>query len=245
MKNGSNENSPRAKRFYESVATEATGGNWRILLDGRVVKTPKRAELLLPAGALAEAVAAEWRAQGPQIDPRSMPLTKLANTALDAVTPKLAAVAEDVLSFAASDHICYRATTPESLVERQSACWDPLLAWAQQHYGARLIATAGIMPVEQPRESLALLRDALARFDPFALTALHVMTTLTGSAVLVLAHGAGRLSLEECWAAAHIDEDYQTGLWGEDAEARRRRDVRFADMRAASEFFRLSRPPER
>jgi chaperone required for assembly of F1-ATPase len=241
MKNGSNETGVRAKRFYEAVATEATAGGWRILLDGRVVKTPKRAELLLPVAALADAVAAEWRAQGPQIDPPSMPLTKLSNTAIDAVTPNLPAVAEDALSFAARDLICYRAKAPESLVGLQAACWDPLLAWAEQHHGARLIATEGIMPVDQPPDSLAALAAALARFDPFALTGLHVMTTLTGSAVLALAHVAGRLSLEECWAAAHVDEDYQVEHWGEDADARKRRDLRFADMRAASEFFRLSR----
>jgi len=241
MKNGSNESGARPKRFYEAVAAEATSGGWRILLDGRVVKTPKRGELLLPVPALAEAVATEWRAQGPQIDPPSMPLTKLANTAIDAVTLNLAAVAEDVLSFAARDLLCYRATAPESLAGRQAACWDPLLSWAEQHYGARLIATAGIMPVDQPPESLAALRAAVARLDPFALTALHLMTTLTGSAVLPLAHLAGRLSLEEGWAAAHIEEDYQIGHWGEDAEARKRRELRFADMHAASEFFRLSR----
>lgn len=242
MKNGSNETGARPKRFYEAVATEATAGGWRILLDGRVVKTPKRAELLLPAAPLAEVVAAEWSGQGAQIDPASMPLTKLSNTAIDAVTPNRAAVAEDVMSFAARDLICYRAKAPESLVEGQSACWDPLLAWAEQHHGARLIVAEGIMPVDQPAESLAALAAALARFDAFALTALHLMTTLTGSAVLVLAHVAGRLSLEECWAAAHVDEDYQIGHWGEDADARKRRALRFADFRAASEFFRLSRP---
>jgi chaperone required for assembly of F1-ATPase len=240
MKNGSNETGPLAKRFYAAVSPEATGAGWRILLDGRVVKTPKRAELLLPTLALAEAVAEEWRAQGAQIAPASMPLTKLANTALDAVAANLAAVAEDVRGFAGRDLICYRASTPESLVERQRAAWDPLLVWTEQHYGARLIATEGVMPLDQPPASLAALHVVLARFDAFALTGLHIMTTLTGSAVLALAHAAGRLSLEECWAAAHIDEDFQVGIWGEDAEAGRRRTLRFAEMRAASEFFRLS-----
>ena len=241
MKNGSNEAGDGAKRFYEAVATEATGGGWRILLDGRVVKTPKRAELLLPTAPLADAVAAEWRAQGPQIDPASMPLTKLANTAIDGVTPNLGAVAEDVLAFAARDQICYRAKAPESLVERQSRCWDTLLAWAEQNFGAKLITAEGIMPVDQPPESVAALGAVLMRFDPFALTALHVMTVLTGSAVLALAHALGRLSLEECWGAAHVDEDFQASHWGEDAEAQKRRELRLADMRAASEFFRLSR----
>lgn len=241
MNNGSNETGPRPKRFYAAVATEATSSGWRILLDGRIVKTPKRAELVLPAAALAEAVAGEWRSQGAQIDPASMPLTKLANTAIDAVTPNLAAVAEDMLSFAARDLICYRAKAPETLVERQAECWDPLLAWAELHHGAKLVATQGIMPVDQPQASLAALATALARFDPFALTALHLMTTLTASAVLALAHVSGRLSLEACWAAAHVDEDYQISHWGEDADARKRRGLRFADMNVASAFFRLSR----
>lgn len=241
MKNGSNETGARAKRFYQVVATEATADGWRILLDGRVVKTPRRAELLLPTAALAEALAGEWRTQGAQIDPASMLLTKLSNTAIDAVTPNLAAVAENVLSFAARDLICYRAQAPESLVEFQSTCWDPLLAWAEQHYRARLTATEGIMPVDQPPASLAALATSLARLDPFALTSLHVMTTLTGSAILALAHIEGRLSLEKSWAAAHVDEDYQIGHWGEDADARKRRALRFADFTGASEFFRLSR----
>jgi chaperone required for assembly of F1-ATPase len=241
MKNGSETAPPAAQRFYKSVAPEATGQGWRILLDGRVVKTPNRAELLLPTAALAEAVAAEWDAQGARVDPASMPLTKLANTAIDAVAPNLVAVAEDVLGFAGRDLICYRAELPESLIERQAASWDPLIAWAEEHYGARLVATEGIMPLDQPPQSLSALRTALTCLDPFALAAVHVMTSLTGSAVLALAHAAGRLSLEETWGAAHIDEDFQTSQWGEDEEARRRRATRFAEMSAASAFLRLSR----
>jgi chaperone required for assembly of F1-ATPase len=240
MKNGSNETGAAPKRFYDDVAANPVPGGWRILLDGRAVKTPQRAELVLPAAALADAVAEEWRAQSAQINPASMPLTKLANSAIDAVSANLASVADDVLSFAARDLICYRISAPESLAERQSASWDPLLAWAEQSYDARLIATVGIIPVDQPPESLAALRAAVARLGPFELAALHVMTTLTGSAVLALAQGAGRLSPEACWAAAHVDEDYQSSHWGEDAEARKRRELRFADMRAAAAFFRLS-----
>jgi chaperone required for assembly of F1-ATPase len=240
MKNGSNETGTAPKRFYEAVATDLIAGGWRILLDGKPVKTPQRAELVLPTAALADAVAEEWRAQSAQINPASMPLTKLANTAIDAVAPNLASVAEDVLSFAARDLICYRVSAPESLAERQSASWDPLLAWAEQRFDARFIPTVGIMPVDQLPESLSALRASIANLGPFELAALHVMTTLTGSAVLALAQGAGRLSLQECWAAAHVDEDYQSSHWGEDAEARKRRELRFADMRAAAEFFRLS-----
>lgn len=241
MKNGSHLNAVGPRRFYATVSAEAGPGGWRILLDGRSVKTPRRADLVLPTLALADAIAREWRAQAAEIDPATMPITKLANTALDAVAPNHAAVAEDVLAFAARDLLCYRAASPKSLAERQSAAWDPLLAWAEQHYGARLIWGEGVMPLDQPRASLAALRTAATCFDSFGLTALHVMTTLTGSALIALAHSAGRLTLEDAWAAAHIDEDFQIGEWGEDGEARRRRDARFSEMQAASDFLRLSR----
>jgi chaperone required for assembly of F1-ATPase len=229
------------KRFYADVSTEAAPGGWRILLDGRTVKTPMRAELILPTRPLAEAIAEEWRRQGERIDPRSMPLTKLANSALDAVTADTEAVAGDVLNFAGRDLLCYRAASPRELAERQRLSWDPLLQWAAEHYGARLVMTEGVMPVDQPRESIAALRTACTCLDGFGLTALHVMTALTGSAVLALAHMGGRLSLEDAWAGAHVDEDFQMEQWGEDYEAKRRREGRFAEMRAASDFFRLSR----
>ncbi|WP_088345102.1 MULTISPECIES: ATP12 family protein [Rhodomicrobium] len=242
MKNGTHSNAETGSRFYKDVATgAAASGGWRILLDGRPVRTPGRAELVLPTLALAEAIAEEWRAQGARIDPHSMPLTKLANTAIDAVAPNLDAVAEDVVAFAGRDLTCYRAGSPETLVARQEAAWDPLLAWAETHHGARLVPVEGVMPLEQPTASLAAMRTAVGGFEAFPLTALHVMTALTGSAVIALAHAAGRLSLDESWAAAHVDEDFQAGHWGEDAEAKARRDARFADMRAASEFLRLSR----
>lgn len=241
MRNGQDTPSPKPKRFYTNVTAEDRPNGWRILLDGRTVKTPARADLLLPSRPLAEAVAEEWRQQGDEIDPGSMPLTKLANTALDAVSANSDSVAEDILSFAARDLICYRAERPQSLTERQKLYWDPLLSWADQHYGVQLITTEGVMPVDQPADSLATLRAACKSFDAFALTALHVMTALTGSAVLALAHMSGRLTLEDSWAAAHVDEDFQIESWGEDYEAKKRRDLRFAEMRAASQFFHLSR----
>lgn len=241
MKNGSETAPQRPRRFYREVSTGSAPGGSRILLDDRSVKTPLRAELVLPTHGLAEAVAEEWRRQGDTVDPAAMPLTKLANTAIDAVAPNSAAVAEDVVSYAGRDLLCYRASQPSTLAERQRLAWDPLIEWARDHYGASLVLTEGVMPVDQPPQSLAALRTACHCLDPFGLAALHVMTTLTGSAVLAFAHAAGRLSLEESWAAAHLDEDYQWDRWGEDADARVRREVRFAEMRAASEFFRLSR----
>jgi len=234
------------KRFYAEVSVDDAPEGWRILLDGRTVKTPKKSDLALPSRPLAEAVAEEWRRQGDEIVLASMRMTKLANTAVDAVAPNSLAVAEDVVSYARRDLLCYRAERPDSLKERQKIYWDPLLEWADEYYGARLTVTEGVMPVDQPENSIAALRTACACLDPYGLTALHVMTSLTGSAVLALAHVTQRLSLEDCWSAAHVDEDYQIESWGEDAEAQARREARFEEMHAASEFFQLSRqhPPE-
>jgi chaperone required for assembly of F1-ATPase len=242
MKNGKDERRQPARRFYTEVTVGEAPQGWRILLDGRPVKTPQRTELVLPTVPLAEAIAEEWRAQGAELHLASMRLTKLANTAIDAVRPNADAVVEDIAAFARRDLICYRADAPHRLVERQRQLWDPVLAWVRDAYGAPLTATEGVMPIEQPAGSLAALRAAVAEFDLFGLTALHVITTLLGSAVLALAHVSDRLSLDETWTAAHVDEDFQIENWGADEEAGTRREARLAEMRAASSFFHLSRP---
>ena len=241
MKNGSSTSPALPKRFYQSVTVEAAGGGWRVLLDGRAVKTPKRLALALPTQALAQAVAAEWEAQSGVINPASMPLTKLVNSALDGVTGREEAVRDEITAYAGNDLLCYRAGQPEALAHLQRQAWDPLLAWVRERFDAHLVTTVGIMPVAQAPEAVAKLAGAIAGFDAFALAACHVMTTLTGSALLALAHMHGRLTLEDAWTAAHIDEDFQISRWGEDAEAKKRRDLRLAEMRAASAFFRLSR----
>lgn len=247
MKNGldshTNGDGSEPTRFYKDVTTaEEENEGWRILLDGRPVKTPNRNDLLIPTHALAEAIADEWRAQIGRIVPETMPLTKLANTAVDAVAPNATEVAENVLSFAGRDLICYRAAGPETLIERQKAQWDPMIEWAEDYYGAHLNVTKGVMPIEQPDDSLAALRTACLCHEPFSLTALQVITSLTGSAVLALAHIAGRMTLDESWAAAHVDEDFQTEEWGSDEEAARRRKSRYEEMRSASRFYALSQP---
>jgi chaperone required for assembly of F1-ATPase len=243
MKNGNGSEAPKEapKRFYQAVSIASTDEGWQVLLDGRGVKTPKRLALLLPAKALAEAIAAEWDAQVGSINPRSMPLTKLANSTLDGVIGREEAVAGEIVAYAGSDLLLYRAERPESLVERQRERWDPLLAWARERLGAHLTPTAGIIHVAQPEEAVAKLREAVAALDAFALAAANVMTTLTGSAVLALAHIHGRLTLEETWDAAHLDEDFQIARWGEDAEASARRQARRAEMAAASRFYHASR----
>ncbi len=228
------------KRFYKSVTVAPGEGQaFRILLDGRAARTPAKAELAVPTQALAEAVAAEWEAQRGHIDAATMPLTRLVNAAIDGVTPRLVQVRADIAAFAANDLVCYRADAPDPLVARQSAQWDPVLAWAREELGARFEVATGLMPVAQPEDAVAAVAALLEDLDPFRLAALHVMTTLTGSALLTLAHTRGALTVEAAWAAAHVDEDFQVSQWGEDAEATRRRARRWAEMQAASRLLAL------
>lgn len=229
----------RIKRFYQHATVEAEPTGFSIRLDGRPVKTPGKRPLALPSQSLAQAVAGEWAAQQTHIDPESMPLTKMANTAIDAVTGMEAEVAADMAAFAGTDLLCYRAAHPLELVERQQAGWDPLLAWAGEALGIELRTATGIMPVTQDAEALEEARRQAEGFDALHLTPLHVMTTLTGSMILALAHAHGRLDAHEAWALAHIDEDWQWSLWGTDEEATARRAKRWAEMDAASRFFKL------
>jgi chaperone required for assembly of F1-ATPase len=254
VRNGGNRPEKRSaaglpKRFYKAVAVAragpATGSAhdenrpYRILLDGKPVRTPAKRELALPTRALAEAIAAEWEAQGGRIDPATMPLTRLANSAIDGVAPRQAQVRADIAKYAGSDLVCYRAEQPAQLVARQAAAWDPILAWAREALGAPLIVATGIMPVAQPRTAVAAIEASLEQYDPFVLAAMHVMTTLMGSALLAIAHANGRISAEAAWAAAHVDEDFQISQWGEDSEAKARRERRWAEMVAASRLLAL------
>lgn len=231
------------KRFYKKVAIKDEGeGRAALLLDGKTVRTPGKAALILPARDLAEAVAGEWRAQGDRIDPLTMPLTKLANSAIDGVAGREQAVIDDIMSHAASDLLCYRAPGPQGLVDAQTKNWDKVLAWARETIGAPLMLGEGVVHVAQPQASLDRLRQTLAGRDAFSLAALHVMTALSGSALLALAVALGRLSPEEAWDAAHVDEDWQIGQWGEDAEAAKRRENRRRDFAAAAQMLSLLNP---
>jgi chaperone required for assembly of F1-ATPase len=232
---------PLPQRFYKVAGTECTPEGFALVLDGRPARTPARHPLRLPTEAMAEAVAAEWAEQGVEIDPATMPLTRLANSAIDGVTSRRVEVIADMAAFAASDLVCYRADGPAALVARQAAAWDPVLAWAHERLGVDLRVATGVMPVAQPADTVARVAQALEPRSDFELAALHVMTTLMGSVVLALAHGEGRLSLEAVWAAAHVDEDWQISQWGEDAEAATRRTRRFAEMVSASRLLDLLR----
>jgi chaperone required for assembly of F1-ATPase len=232
----------RPKRFYRAVTVGGEAPAFRVLLDGKPTRTPAKRELGVPSRALAEALAAEWDVQGERIDPASMPLTRLVNSAIDGVTGRENEVRADIAKYAAGDLLCYRAEGPAELARRQAEAWDPVLAWAREAVGARLVLGQGIVPVAQPQATLAAVERALADLDAFSLVAHHVMTTLTGSALLALAHAHNRLTAEEAWTAAHVDEDWQISQWGEDAEAKARRDRRWTEMQAASRLLGLLAP---
>ena len=222
------------KRFYKEVGTRPADDGFQIVLDGRPVRTPKRRPLAVPDAELAEVVAAEWEAQETEINPARMPMTCLLNSAIDGVADMPDAVAADITAFAGTDMLCYRAGTPDELVARQRAVWDPILAWAESTLGARFVLAEGVMPVTQSETAVTAVRSRMPTGDPFALAALHSLTTLTGSVLIALAVRDGALSVDEAWAAAHVDEDWNISLWGEDAEAMRRRARREAEMRTAA-----------
>jgi chaperone required for assembly of F1-ATPase len=226
---------PLPKRFYKAVSVEPDGEVFGVRLDGKPVRTPGKALLALPNAAAAALVAGEFEAQAEVIDPVTMPTLRLVNTAIDGVAADPQAVLEDILRFASSDLLCYRADGPQGLVDRQNRHWDPVLDWARSDLGARFNLAEGVIHVEQPRGTIAVLGAHLARrADPLRLAALHVMTSLTGSALLALAVEAGGLDTEAAWLAAHVDEDWQIEQWGQDAEALSRRAQRKRDMMAAA-----------
>lgn len=230
------------RRFYTKASAEPGEDGFALKLDGRPARTPGRAPLVLPSAALGEAVAAEWDAQVDTIDPGTMPLTKLANSTIDGVVPRVAQVRDEIVRYAGSDLVCYRAGEPDKLVAAQSVVWDPVVAWTRERFGARLALAEGIMFVAQPAEALAPIREALdGEMSPFRLAALNVMTTLSGSALIALMIGAGRLTAADGWRAAHVDELHQESLWGEDLEAMRRRVTREGEFLAAARLLDLTR----
>lgn len=229
------------KRFYKEAGIEEQEGLFHLVLDGRKAKTPGKQALAVPSRGLAEALAREWAGQGAEIDPATMPITRIVNSALDGVAPRKAEVVDDLVRYAGSDLVYYRASEPERLARAQDAAWTPVLDWVRDEHDARFSLAEGVMHVTQPDESIAALRSVIERIEsPIALAALHVMTTLSGSLLIALAHAGGPLDLDQAWAAAHADELFQESVWGEDHEAMERRRKREADFRAASEVYRLA-----
>jgi len=225
------------KRFYQR-AHVGDAAPFAILLDDRPVRTPAGNALALPSRALGEAVAAEWDAQQERIDPAAMPLTRLVNSVIDGVATAPAPVAEEVVRYLGSDLVCYRADTPAGLVARQAQHWDPILDWARDTLGARFVLAEGVMFAAQPDHAIVAASAAIPS-DPWRLGAVNVITTLTGSALIALALSQGRLTVDDAWTAAHVDEDWNMSQWGRDELALDRRAKRFAEMQAAGTVFLL------
>jgi len=224
---------PRPRRFYEEAGVEEAESGFRVVLDGRPVRTPARGFLVAPSRRLAEVIADEWDAQRESIDPSTMPVTRLANSIIDGVVTAPAPVAADIAKYLGSDLLFYRADGPQRLVERQARLWDPVLAWARDALGARFVLAQGVVHAAQPESAITAARAAIPD-DPWRLGALHAITTLTGSAILALALLHGRLSADEAWEAAHVDEDWNMEQWGRDEVALARRAARRAEMDAAA-----------
>jgi chaperone required for assembly of F1-ATPase len=227
------------KRFYSEVSVETAAGGFEVRLDGRGVRTPQKAVLILPNRALAEAVAEEWAGQGEHVRPATMPLTSLACTAIDRVAPRRAEALGEIVDYAGTDLLCYRAEQPAALVDRQAAVWQPLLDWAALALDAPLKVTSGILPAGQPDDAVTALRSAVESLDDLQLAALGSATRASGSLVIALALGRGQVSTNEAFEAAELDATYQIEQWGEDPEATQRRAAVRDDLAAARRLFDL------
>jgi chaperone required for assembly of F1-ATPase len=223
---------PLRRRFYAAAGVMEAEGGFAAMLDGKPIRTPSGRIVAAPSRTIADAVAAEWEAQKETIDPVTMPMTRFANSVVDAVVDRVGIVRDDIAKYLGSDLLFYRAGHPESLVAREAQHWDPVLFWAADALGAHFILAQGIMHVAQPEQAVAAACDALPN-DPWSVAALHVVTTLTGSALLALALHHGARDAGQVWAAAHVDEEFNAGQWGEDAEVTARRAARKLDFDAA------------
>jgi len=227
------------KRFWKRAEVVPADAGWAIRLDGRPVRTPSRAELAVPTEALANAIAEEWNAVGETLDPRGMPLTGIANAAIDHVATNPVPFAESLARYAESDLACYRADVPRALAERQSGEWDRLLGWARRRFDVDFATTTGLTHVEQPPATVERLRHAVSVVDPFRLAALSPLVTIGGSLVGALGVLEGAFTPEEAWEAVTVDDRWQLEQWGSDAEAEAALDNRRKDFLVAARFLRL------
>jgi chaperone required for assembly of F1-ATPase len=228
---------PQRKRFYAEAGIAAADGGFAIMLDGKPIKTPSGRPVIVPVKEIAQAIAEEWRAQSQILDPLTMPLTRLANSVVEAVVDRVGPVADDIAKYLQSDLLFYRAGHPEALVAREAALWDPVLYWAADTLGAHFILAEGIVHVRQPEPAVAAACAALPN-DPWSVAAMHVITTLTGSALLALALLHGMCDADQVWVAAHVDEDWNSEKWGVDAEVAARRAARLVEFRAAVQVLK-------
>ena len=229
-----------AKRFWQAADVVSDEAGFSVTLDGRAVKTPLKAPLVLPSQEMAQAIALEWDAQDGVIDPTSMPVTRSANAAIDKVSLQHGDVVDMLAAYAETDLLCHRADGPEALVARQHQHWQPLLDWGAQTHNAPLVVTTGILPAMQPQNSLESYRKRIAEFRPFSLTALHDLIMLSGSLVLGLAVAARRIQADEAWAISRIDETFQIEQWGKDEDAMEAAALKHEAFRHAERFLRLA-----
>ena len=231
---------PQRKRFYTSAGVGEADGGFTVTLDGKPIRTPSGRQVVAPTGGIAEQIAAEWNAQGETIDPLTMPLTRFANSVAE-VGDRVDAVAEDVANYLGTDLLFYRAGNPEALVAKEAAHWDPVVFWAANELDAHFILAEGIVHVAQPEPAIKAAR-AVFPSDPWSVAALHVVTTLTGSALLALALTHGVRDADQVWAAAHVDEDWNIEKWGIDEEVAARRAARLVDFTAAVTILKALKP---
>ena len=229
------------KRFWKVAEAVEGDSGFAVALDGRRLKTPARAELSVPNRALADAIVAEWNGCGEEVDPRGMPLTGLANAAIDRITPDKANYASGIAGYGETDLVCYRAEGPDALVRRQSESWDVLLAWARRRYDIDFVCQAGIMHVPQPDETVRKLAHAVAALDVFQLAGLSPLVTIGGSLVAGLAVLEEMMPAGDAWEAVSLDDRWQLEQWGDDPEARQALDARRRDFLAAARFLELLR----
>jgi chaperone required for assembly of F1-ATPase len=232
---------PLRKRFYKDAGVTEAEGGFAVTLDGKSIRTPSGRVVAVPVRPLAEAMAAEWQAQGETLDPLTMPLTRFANSVVEGVVDRADLVRDDIAKYLQSDLLFYRAGHPEGLVQREAEHWDPVLDWARDELGAHFILAEGIMHVSQPEAAVAAARAVLP-FDPWAIAAAHVVTTVTGSALLALSLVHRVRDADQVWAAAHADEDWNAEQWGADEEAVARRAAREVDYRAAVHILNALEP---
>jgi len=228
------------KRFYTAATSAPSADGFALLLDGRPAKTPLRAPLAAPTAALADALAAEWDAQTETVSPLAMPLTRIACAAIDHTTPNRDAAIDGLVAYGETDLLCYRADAPRTLVDRQSAQWDPVVSWAAKLYDAPLRLSAGVFPAAQPAQALTGLRAALDARNAWTLAGLSAAVDALGSLLLGLALVDGALDADAAFAASRIDEDWQREQWGADEEADARAATLRADVDAADRFLKLA-----
>lgn len=231
---------PKPKRFYKDVSVKSDADQFQVFLDERIIKTPMKSTLAVDSKALAEAIAEEWASQGEEIDSETMIFTKLANTAIDRVATRRNDILSELVSYGGNDLLCYRASDPASLVEKETKVWDPFLNWFKEEYDIRLALAAGVIHVSQSPSELDKLSSIYDKQDEFTLTALHNMTTMIGSALLPLALLLGKWEPEAIWEAAHVEEDFQIERWGEDEEAQKRRKKRHEEFLLTHKFYELA-----